>query len=572
MKTLKRLTKYLVRYWRAQVVSLFVTGAATGLNLVIPFFTAVLIDRVIGRHETSLLAPLMLGFLGTLLAQCLLGMLRDVLFARVGQLILRDIRLDLCHSILRWPYSAFHRERVGQVMSRVQSDTWNIPDLLSSLFVGTFADVVTLVIAITLLFTLNWRLSLVALACLPLFLGAFSFFRRRTSAAATNTQAAMGKVSEELQTAFSAIKEIKAQWVYRSQEKRFAERFSGFLEAVVKQQVLQAAARTSIALAGMLAPLVILWVGAIEVLSGRLSVGQLVAFNSLITYLFGPSQRLAQLNLNLQVALASAGRVFEYMDRPTESEEGRRPFRIRRGDVRLEDVHFSYLQGQEVLSGVNLDLPAGSRCALVGPSGSGKSTVADLILGLYSPTKGRVTVDGRDAASIKLASLRLQVATVPQEPVLFSGTVSENIAFARPEAGEADIREAARVAGVDQFARLDDVLGERGGTLSLGQRQRVGIARAVLKKPAVLVLDEATSGLDAETEKLVWLGLSEFLRKTTILVITHRLLSVSNMDRIHFIATGRILEEGTHEELMSRGGLYAGMFQEQFRQKEAGQG
>jgi len=571
MQNLKRLAAYLVRYWRMQVVALFVTAAATGLNLVIPLFFMLLIDRVIAGREVNLLTPLMSAFLATLLVQALLGLLRDVLFARVSQMILRDIRLDLCRHILRWPYATFHRERVGQLMSRIQSDTRNIPDLLSTIFVATFADIVTLVVAIVIIFTLNWRLSLLALACLPFFLGAFVFFRRRTGRAASQTQVATASVNEELQTAFSSIKEIKAQWVYRAQERRFADRLQGFLGAALHLQVLQSVAQSSVAFLGTVTPVAVLWFGAGEVLAGRLTLGQLVAFNSLVVYLFGPSQRLAQLNISLQVALASAARVFEYADRPKESEEGRLPFRIRRGAIRLENVHFAYLPGQEVLSGVNLDLPANSRSALVGPSGSGKSTVADVMLGLYAPTAGRISVDDRDIASIRLASLRLQVACVAQDPVLFKGTVASNISFVKPGAKDKEVREVARVVGVDSFTGIDDEIGERGVTLSLGQRQRVGIARAILKRPAILVLDEATSGLDPETEKQVWLALSEWLQDSTILVITHRLLSVSNMDRIYFISQGRIVEEGTHDELMSLSGAYSSMFQEQFRQTQAAQ-
>lgn len=571
MQNLKRLAAYLVRYWRMQVVALFVTAAATGLNLVIPLFFMLLIDRVIAGREVNLLTPLMSAFLATLLVQALLGLLRDVLFARVSQMILRDIRLDLCRHILRWPYATFHRERVGQLMSRIQSDTRNIPDLLSTIFVATFADIVTLVVAIVIIFTLNWRLSLLALACLPFFLGAFVFFRRRTGRAASQTQVATASVNEELQTAFSSIKEIKAQWVYRAQERRFADRLQGFLGAALHLQVLQSVAQSSVAFLGTVTPVAVLWFGAGEVLAGRLTLGQLVAFNSLVVYLFGPSQRLAQLNISLQVALASAARVFEYADRPKESEEGRLPFRIRRGAIRLENVHFAYLPGQEVLSGVNLGLPANSRSALVGPSGSGKSTVADVMLGLYAPTAGRISADDRVIASIRLASLRLQVACVAQDPVLFKGTVASNISFVKPGAKDKEVREVARVVGVDSFTGIDDEIGERGVTLSLGQRQRVGIARAILKRPAILVLDEATSGLDPETEKQVWLALSEWLQDSTILVITHRLLSVSNMDRIYFISQGRIVEEGTHDELMSLSGAYSSMFQEQFRQTQAAQ-
>jgi len=570
MKNLKRLTRYLARYWPLQVCTLMVTGGATAANLMIPLFSMILIDRVITGREVSLLAPLMLAFLGVLVGQSLLTVLRDYLFTRVAQLVLRDLRLDLCRRILRWPYATFHREPVGQIMARVQSDTWSIHDLLSSVFVTTFADVITLIVALAIVFTLDWRLSLAGVGCMPLFLWAFAFFRRRTSKAAMNTQVATAGVSEELQIMFLAIKEVKAQWAYALEEKRLAERLRVFLGAAMHQLVLQSIARTAVATLAALAPLAVLWLGALEVLNGRLTVGQLVAFNALLGYLFGPSQRLAQLNINLQVTLASATRVFEFMDRPGETTEGRRPFRIRRGEVKLVDVRFGYTPGQEVLTGVNLNLPAGSRCALVGPSGSGKSTLADLLVGLYSTEQGHVLIDGRDASTISLASLRLQIACVPQDPLLFAGRVADNITFGRPKAPTSDVVEVARLLGVDQFVGLSDMIGERGVTLSLGQQQRVGIARAVLKRPAILILDEATSGLDPETEKQVWLALSERLQSSTILVITHRLLSVSNLERIHFISQGHIVEQGSHEELMAASGAYNHMFQEQFRQREIG--
>jgi ABC-type bacteriocin/lantibiotic exporter with double-glycine peptidase domain len=570
MKTFRRLTRYLSRYWPLQAATLLVAGGATALNLVIPLFAMLLIDRVIGEREVALLAPLMMGFLGVLVGQGLLTVLRDYLFARVAQLVLRDLRLDLCRRILRWPYASFHREPVGQIMARVQSDTWNIHDLLSSVFVTTFADIITLIAALSIVFFMDWRLSLLAVGCLPLFVWAFAFFRRRTGSAAMATQVATGKVSEELQGIFSSIKEIKAQWAYRPYERRLGQRLGDFLRAFLRQQLLQSFARTVVAFLAALAPMAVFWYGALEVLRGFLTVGQLVAFNTLLGYLFGPTQRLAQLNISLQIALAAATRVFEFMDRPSESREGRRPHRIRRGLVSLEDVHFSYVPGQVVLAGVNMTLPPGSRAALVGASGSGKSTIADLLLGLYSPTAGRVLLDGRDAQTVNLASLRLQMACVPQDPVLFAGTVAENISFARPSARPDEILAVSKLLGVDQFTKLSDVIGERGVTLSLGQRQRIGIARSILKRPAVLVLDEASSGLDPETEKQVWLSLSEWLESTTILLITHRLLSVSDMDQIHFIADGRIVEQGRHEDLMASTGAYYHLFQEQFRQRQPG--
>ncbi|MCL6451124.1 MAG: ABC transporter ATP-binding protein/permease, partial [Acetobacteraceae bacterium] len=442
--------------------------------------------------------------------------------------------------------------------------------------IAATTDIATLLVVGVIIFSFDWKLSLASLACLPLFLGAFHFFRRHTRDASTRVQVQLAEVSSELQSALAGVKDIQANWAFRNHLRRFRERLRSLMGASVNQQLLQTLSTVAVSFIGALGPVVVLSYGTLLVLAEKLTVGQLVAFNSYLTFLFGPSQRLASLNINLQTALAAARRVFEYLDEPISDGPSRRgiPLIVRRGELAFEQLHFHYEPHRPVLRGVSFTVPGGAVAALVGPSGAGKTTVANLLIRLYRPAAGRITVDGVDIATVNVASLRLQIGIVSQDTVIFAGPIAENIAYARPGASWAEIEAAARAAGVDTFASklplgLQQPVGEHGVTLSLGQRQRVAIARALLKRPRILILDEATSGLDPESEAQIWEMLRARMAGRTILVITHRLLSVTDADMTFVIDGGRIVETGRPDDLLERRGVYWRLFQDQFRPEAA---
>jgi len=475
---------------------------------------------------------------------------------------------------LRLPLDYFDRRPVGELSSRL-GELENIRSFLTGTALTVVLDSVFSVIYIVVMLIYSWVLTIVALLLAPL-LGLITLSISPVIRNQLRTQAELNaKTQNHLVEVLSGIQTVKAQHFELKARWRWKERYSNFVAVGFRNAVISTAANGLTQFLNQLSSLSVLCVGAYLVLQGQLTLGQLIAFRIFAGYVTGPLLRLTNLYQTFQQAALSLERLADIIDTPQESSDSDRvniPLPIIQGAITYDNVSFRFgKEGPLQLSQVSLDIPAGEFVAIVGQSGSGKSTLTKLLPRLYQPLAGRILIDQYDIAKVELYSLRRQIGTVPQDSLLFEGSVQENIALTNPDATSEQIIAAAKVAAAHDFimelpAGYSSPVGERGGGLSGGQRQRVAIARTVLQNPRLLIMDEATSALDYETERRVSLNLMEHFRGRTVLFITHRLNSIRHADRILLMHQGQLEEQGSHEELMALRGRYYALF----RQQEAG--
>ena len=457
-------------------------------------------------------------------------------------------------------------------MSFVTNDVAAIQSALVDNLIDLVTEGCILIGSLALMFYLDWKLSLLTLIVIPMVGQAMKIFGRKIKKSSTVIQERLAEITALLQESFSATRVVKSFVREDYEIDRFVASNQRNFEAVMKNVQQTSMLTPTVEFLAALAVTFIVWFGGYEVVNGDITAGAFVAFLTYAVNLANPVKRLSRIYGNLQKAMAAVDRVFSVVDL-TESITDRpdaKPLPPVTGRVRFEDVTFSYKEGRKALDGVTLEAAPGEMIAFVGPSGAGKSTIANLIPRFYEPDSGAITVDGHDIRSVTLASLRGQIGLVPQETMLFSTTIRENIRYGRLDATDAEIEEAARAANAHDFITqlehgYDTQIGERGVSISGGQRQRIAIARAILKDPRILILDEATSALDTESEKIVQAALDNLMVGRTSFVIAHRLSTVFHADRIYVIDAGRIVEQGTHEELLAKGGLYQHLYDIQFR-------
>lgn len=506
--------------------------------------------------------------------QALFTGLQNYLFARSGEGVVADLRRHLFSHLLSLSPRFFENHKTGDITSRLTSDVTTVQGVVSNTLVQLFTTPLMFAATLAILFWTNWKLSSFILAVVPLvILVAIVFGRimRRLS------KAFQDKVAEANARAEESIGGIRVVQSFTA-EKLEAERYSQLIGESYRTALRRAL--VSSGLSGVVfftifsALGLIFWYGGRLVSLGEITPGQLVSF---ILYAFSVATSvgtLAGIWSQVQSALGASSRIFELLDTPSELKEPENPYPLTtvRGEVRLEEVHFAYDERGEILRGVSLTALPGQVVALVGPSGAGKSTLIALIPRFYDVTKGRITLDGVDIRQLRLKDLRRQIALVPQETLLFSGSIEENIRYGNPQASQAEVIEAAKAANAHAFISAfpqgyQTLVGERGVKLSGGQRQRIAIARALLKNPKILILDEATSSLDSESEVLVQEALDKLMQGRTTFVIAHRLSTVRNADQIVVLDKGQVVQQGTHEELLARGGLYKDLYELQFREE-----
>ena len=540
-----------------------VLGAGTA------FFVQHLVDSVLVRQESRLLDALGLGMLLVLGFRTLFGMLRQYLLAHVGRAVDLALVAGYARHLLRLPLRFFEMRQVGEVVSRVH-DASKVCEAVSGTTTTALVDGTLVMILLGGLWLYDWQLALVASAFVPLLVLSAAVHHpaaRRRSRAAMEQAA---RFSAHLVEGVSGVETVKAFGAERRRAEGGEERLVELTRSSFALQKLGLSMDATGTFLTALAGLVVLWYGSHRAMSGALTVGQLLFCYSLVGYMLEPLNRLASVNLKLQDALVAVDRLYQVLDLEIEQPASgpRAQFHGVQNAIELRGVNFRYGCRSNVLEEVNLRIPAGRTVAILGESGSGKSTLLKLLLGFYAPSKGQVLIDGVDLRDFDLASMRNRIGLVAQDPFIFNGSFRENITLGRPGATLDEVIAATRAAGLEEYVaslpeRYETAIGERGGNMSGGQRQRLAIARALLRSPEVLIFDEATSHLDTATERAIQASLRTALAGKTVVLVAHRLSTVRDADYIYVLDHGRVVEEGAPRELLAGQGWYAALWQAQ---------
>jgi ATP-binding cassette, subfamily B, bacterial len=540
-------------------------------NVVSPFLLRGVIDDAFPHHNVGLLSLLVGGMIAVAVFGGVLGVVQTLISNQVGQRVMHDLRAAVYAHLQRMSLAFFTRTRTGEVQARIAYDIGGIDDVVTSTATSTVSTVTTVIATVAAMFALSWLLALISLALLPFFVWLTRRVgneRRRIQSVRQSRLADMSTLVEE---SLSVSGILLGKTMGRSHElvNRFTGESGELADLEVRARMAGRWRMATVQMSFAIMPAAIYWFAGYSIAHGNtaISIGTVVAFTTLQTRLLFPMQSLLSVGLEVQTSLALFGRIFEYLDLPVDIVErpNARALSGVRGDVRLQDVWFRYApEAPWTLQQIEAEIPAGTRTALVGETGSGKTTLAYLVARLYEPQRGTVSIDGTDIRDVTLSSLAATVGLVSQETYLFHSSIRENLRFACPDASDREIEDAARAAQIHELiSSLPDgyetPVGERGYRFSGGEKQRIAIARTVLRNPPVLILDEATSALDTETERAVQQALDELSRGRTTIAIAHRLSTIRDSDQILVLDSGRIVERGTHDELVELGGRYSAL-------------
>ena len=564
----------LLRPYRARVILAFVALVlATAASLAPPPLAKFAIDQGITPKDLGMLNLAVALFLLSALVYWGASYAQTYLVGWVGQRALQDLRIQLFAHLQTLSIGFYSRRQAGAIISRLTNDVQALDQLVSDGVVTLFGSSLTLIGTAAILFWLDAQLALLTFLIFPV-LGIASFVFRIISADAYRiTREKIAAITAYLQETLSGIRIVRAFAQEPRHKQVFAELNDKNRKANMTTVYLNAAYFPGVELLSALATAGILFYGGVQAIQGDVTTGVLVAFVAALNNFFDPIQQLSQLYTTYQAGMAALDKIFELLDQEPDLVDGELELESLRGEILFDDVVFSY-GGSDALCNINLHVPPGQTVALVGATGAGKSTLAKLVARFYDPTSGRILVDGHDLREVSAASLRSQMGIVPQEAFLFSGTIGDNIAFGRPDATPEEVEEAARAVGAHEFVAAlergyDTEVGERGAQLSAGQRQLVAFARALIADPRILVLDEATSNVDIHTESRIEAGLRRLLGGRTAIVIAHRLSTIQRAGRIVVLDHGRIVEQGTHDELIEAEGAYFKLYRDWAEQAAA---
>ena len=571
-----RALKYIKPYWKRGLAAGICTIIAAGGTAYLPFVIKDMVDQVLSEKNTTMLNWIVLSIIVVFVIRGIAYYGQSYLMNYVGQRVIIDIRKAVFEKLQRLSMSFYDKHKTGTIMSYVTNDVSALQSAMVDNVVEMITETVILVASIVMMIYLDWKLFLVTFATFPVVLFFIDSFGKRIRKSGSRIQEAAADITSVLQEVASSPRVIKSFVREGYEVDRFDKENMNNFRANMKYAQLSSTLTPTIEFVAAVGVSIILWYGGNSVINGSITAGSLVAFLTYAVNISNPIKRLSRVIGNIQRALAAAQRVFDVLDLPEDIKNApdAKALPKVKGDVRFNDVSFAYNENEEVLSHVSFEVKPGEMVAFVGPSGAGKSTVASLLPRFYDAINGSITIDGQDIRKVTLDSLREQVGIVPQETVLFNGSVYDNILYGRLDATREEVEAAAKAANAHDFImQLPDgyetMLGDRGMNISGGQRQRISIARAILKNPQILILDEATSALDTESERVVQEALDRLMVGRTSFVIAHRLSTIKNADKIMVLEKGQLIEQGNHDELMAMDGLYAHLYKIQYRSKEA---
>ena len=574
MKNYRRLLQYMRPYLKELILAVICIVIAAGCNLYLPWIIKDMIDKVLTNKDMMMLNMICIGIVIVFLVRGVFFFGQSYLVSYIGQKVIIDVREVMFRKFQRMPMAYFDRHQTGETMSFITNDVAAIQSALVDQLIEMVTEGSILIGSIVMMLYLAWKLTLLTSVVIPVVGQAMKIFGRKIKRNGTVIQERMADITSLLQESISSIRVVKSFVREKYEIERFSKQNQLNFQAAMKNVQLNSMLTPTVEFLAAISVTFIVWFGGYEVLNDEMTAGALVAFLTYAVNLANPVKRLSRVYGNLQRAMAAVDRVFAVIDlkETITDKPDAKALPETKGEVSISNVTFEYKKGVPALSDISLEVKPGQMIAFVGPSGAGKSTIANLIPRFYEVTSGKIAIDGHDIRDVTLASLREQIGIVPQETMLFSTTVRENIRYGRLDATDEEVEAAAKAANADSFIKelpqgYDTPIGERGLNLSGGQRQRMAIARAILKNPRILILDEATSALDTESEKIVQAALDKLMIGRTSFVIAHRLSTIFNADQIYVIDNGHVKEHGTHEELLRHNGLYSHLYNIQFNKK-----
>jgi subfamily B ATP-binding cassette protein MsbA len=544
---------------------------SVGLQLPLALVTRYIIDDLLPNKNIHGLNLVILTLLGVMILKGLVDVCQNYTISLARERIVANLQMRLLDHVQSLSLSFFWKSKAAYLSARISADSTSVGNAVTNSILPAIRDVVTVVFATVMVMIFQWKLGLASLGILPMFIFSLRLLSKRRRRCAEAYQESYAVACESLTESLSNMEIVKAFVAEEKEVRKVRGAVVGRMKAFVQMGLVSSVSTFAAWFIAGLGPLLVLWFGGRMIVNGELTLGTLMAFNIFVGYLFAPAQRLMNVAADAQSSSVALDRLCELFETERDVDDPPEPLEPGelRGDVSFRHISFSYSPGQPVLRDIYLDVPAGSVVALVGRNGAGKTTLVNLIPRFFDPDHGQMCVDGIDVRSLRQKDLRSLIAMVPQETVLFSGTIRDNIRYGLPEASDIDVREAMAAANADNFINalpdgLDTEVGENGVGLSGGQRQRIAIARAMIRQPRILILDEATSEVDVESEQFIRAALEQLFRDRTTFIIAHRLATVVNADLIVVLDKGEIIDQGTHHELFERCSLYRDLCETQF--------